>query len=102
MWQQKAHLTTNKCDLRRLKCERVWVRDVVTGGGLTGPLRIDLAGRFAGSCMRAYGEVEARQAFQRVAAQHSAVGWEPAGGSGGLGGASCSLPPLLVIMRVAR
>ena len=53
------------------------------GGGQAGPLRIDLDGRFAGSCMRAYSEAEARQAFQRMEAQHRAVGWDSSGGGSG-------------------
>jgi len=81
---------------RRLDCERVMVR-TAAGGGQAGPLRIDLAGRFAGSCMRAYSEAEARQAFQRMEAQHRASGWDPAGGGGS--GAAPYLP-LLVETRM--
>ena len=66
------------------------------GGGQAGPLRIDLAGRFAGDCMRAYSEAEARQAFQRMEAQHRVSGWDPAGGGGGSGAAPCC--PLHVFM----
>ncbi len=52
------------------------------GGGQAGPLRIDLGGRYSGSCMRPYSEDEARQAFQRMEAQHRATGWAPAGDGG--------------------
>ena len=62
------------------------------GGGQAGPLRVDLAGRFSGSCMRPYTEAEARQAFQRMEAQHHSAGWAPAGGGGG-GSASAAQPP---------
>ena len=58
------------------------MRTAAGPGGQAGPLRVDLAGRFAGSCIRPYTEAEARQAFQRMEAQHRSVGWAPAGGGG--------------------
>ena len=73
---------------RRLDCERVMVR-TAAGGGQAGPLRIDLAGKFGNSCMRPYSEAEARQAFQRMEAQHRAVGWEPAGSGTGAAFPAC-------------
>ena len=77
----------------RLDCERVLVR-TAAGGGQAGPLRIDLCGRYSGSCMRPYSEDEARQAFQRMETQHRATGWAPVGD----GGAFLPTPNFVILL----
>ncbi|KAK9817931.1 hypothetical protein WJX72_004478 [[Myrmecia] bisecta] len=72
-----------------LDCERLQVT-TASGGGTSGPLRIDLDKRYSHNPMQPYSEAEARMAFSRMEQHHRQNGWGPAGG----GAAATSAVPL--------
>jgi len=58
-----------------IDCESVVVRTATGPGGRSGPLRIDLDGRYFHNPMIEYSEMEAKAAFQRMLQHHAANGW---------------------------
>ncbi|KAK9837003.1 hypothetical protein WJX81_006058 [Elliptochloris bilobata] len=57
-------------------CERVRIRTPTGPGGMSGPLRLDLDGKWSGlSPMAEYSEAEARAALGRTEATHLRIGW---------------------------
>lgn len=63
-------------------CDVYWIETPTGPGGMSGPLRVDLEGRWTGShklVMREYSWHEAEAAFQRTAANHRQSGWGPPG-----------------------
>jgi len=63
-------------------CDVYWIQTPTGPGGLSGPLRIDLEGKWTGSSrsvMREYSWHEAQAAFERTAANHRQSGWGPPG-----------------------
>lgn len=59
-------------------CEKYWVQTMTGPGGMAGPLRIDLEGKFthsANAVLREYSPAEAEAAFHRTAANHRKTGW---------------------------
>ena len=57
--------------LNFVDCESVVVRTASGPGGRSGPLRVDLDGRFHPDVMREYSEHEALAAFERMREHHS-------------------------------
>eukprot|EP00195_Chlamydomonas_chlamydogama_P008603 CAMPEP_0202891176 /NCGR_PEP_ID=MMETSP1392-20130828/1308_1 /ASSEMBLY_ACC=CAM_ASM_000868 /TAXON_ID=225041 /ORGANISM="Chlamydomonas chlamydogama, Strain SAG 11-48b" /LENGTH=906 /DNA_ID=CAMNT_0049574859 /DNA_START=9 /DNA_END=2729 /DNA_ORIENTATION=+ len=68
-----------------IDCDVASIRTLSGPGGTTGPLRIDLEGRWHGpsNVMRDYSEAEAKAAFSRMVQNHAATGWSrlPAAGN---------------------
>lgn len=68
--------------LNMIDCDVYWIETPTGPGGMSGPLRVDLEGRWTGShklVMREYSWHEAEAAFQRTAANHRQSGWGPPG-----------------------
>ena len=61
--------------LNFVDCESVVVRTASGPGGRSGPLRVDLDGRFHPDVMREYSEHEALAAFERMRELHRRNGW---------------------------
>ena len=51
------------------------IRTATGPGGRSGPLRVDLQGKYHHSPLHEYSEVEARSAFSRMLDHHRANGW---------------------------
>ena len=51
------------------------IRTATGPGGRSGPLRVDLQGKYHHSPLHEYSEVEARSAFDRMLSHHRANGW---------------------------
>ena len=63
-------------------CDVYWIQTPTGPGGLSGPLRVDLEGKWTGggrNVMREYSWHEAQAAFDRTAANHRQSGWGPPG-----------------------
>lgn len=58
-----------------LHCDVYFVQTATGPGGMAGPLRVDLTGRFGRRVMSEYSDMEAQAAFQRMLAHHKRNGW---------------------------
>lgn len=68
--------------LNMIDCDVYWIQTPTGPGGLSGPLRVDLEGKWTGSSRsvtREYSWHEAQAAFERTAANHRQSGWGPPG-----------------------
>lgn len=75
LWEQMLFVLHADCDV-------YWIQTPTGPGGMSGPLRVDLEGRWTGHAkqvMREYSWHEAQAAFERTAANHRQSGWGPPG-----------------------
>jgi len=61
-----------------IDCEVYWVQTMTGPGGMAGPLRVDLEGKWSHSpnaVLQEYSPHEAQAAFDRTASNHRRTGW---------------------------